>query len=199
MSARPDGVVGPGRLSHGPMARGPLGAPHLGMPPRRQPMSALSAADRLLNGETGRLRLVSSAGPTTHFRDMAGGFCFLNNVGKSPRKHLLARFGPRRDSGFSMSHHGQRHPGHFLRARRRLLRLNPCRPPSITTRGLPAMRTSEAQAPVWVTTSTCPCSPGPADDGLRRRCREASGSNWPLRPQTCFWSPPVLTHRRTIR
>ena len=108
MSARPDGVVGQAGYH---MADGacPLGAGTWNAAEAAADV-ALSAADRLLDGALSAFALCRPPGHHA-FRDMAGGFCFLNNVAIAA-EHVLPRFGRAAILDFDV-HHGNGTQGVF--------------------------------------------------------------------------------------
>ena len=108
MSARPDGVVG---LAGYHMADGacPLGAGTWNAAEAAADV-ALCAADRLLHGAMAAFALCRPPGHHA-YRDMAGGFCFLNNVAIAA-EHLLPRFGRAAILDFDV-HHGNGTQGIF--------------------------------------------------------------------------------------
>ena len=110
MAARPQGIVGQAGYH---MADGacPLGPGTWGAAQAAADV-ALSAADLLFDGAKAAFAL--SRPPGHHaFADMAGGFCFLNNVAIGAQ-HLLPRFGRAAILDFDV-HHGNGTQGIFYR------------------------------------------------------------------------------------
>ena len=106
------------------------------------------------------------------YSDMAGGFCFLNNVcGRRPSHGRHAR--PRRDPRHRRAPR-QRYPGYLLRSRRRPFRLGPRRSQRLLSVLRRLRRRGTARARAKAPTSTCHSRWVRATTSISRRSAAAS-------------------------